>query len=555
MRWKRLCVWALLTALMTGLLPAAPLASADQTAEKHLRVKVLLAEEIRDNAPYKRSGKTYERDWITPEIDGSFAVLYGRTNAFNTYIYPLKTVNGEVTVRLRFPGVSGLTTAYLNGKKLSAASPVTVNLTDAADLRLADGKKCTGVKLIFTTLPVVSLTTVDDVARAGTEGSFLLVDPDYAAHGWQQPQFLCDAVVSRRGQSASQFSEKHPFNVSLMKDGEKWDQRLLGMRKDSDWLLDSAYNDALRMRNRVLMDLWEEIYTLPWSDQLSGANHGRFAEVVINGRYKGIYVLAEKQDRKQLGLKKTGNGPEGLLLKTHKALTKEVSVAGFFSMGDELPGSRVITEWNNVRIKYPKQESVTEDTWRDFYELVRLTVEGSDEEFAEKVGDYIDLKNFALYYVFINAMDVSDNMRKNMTFARYSPLDKLIVVPWDMDASLGRYYSSKKSRVKGWDTNPLFERLIALDVDGFNKRLNGIWITFRDTTLSVDHLMETIEKYYDILKPSGALEREKALYPSFTSYLGSEYSYSFNIEKEMTYIRSFMEKRREWSDEQFKDPY
>lgn len=551
---KRWISALMLLLLLQSFLPAGALA-AENASPSPIRVQVYLAEGIRENVPYSRSGKTYDRDWVKPEIDGSFGVLYAHSDTFNTFMFPIKAQDGAARVYLRFPGADGLTTAYLNGKKLSADAPVTVNLTDVSDLRLANGKKCMGARLMFTTLPVISLTAKGDILRAGTAGSILVVDPDYAGHGWQEPQFQCDAQVSRRGQSAAQFSEKHPFNVSLMKDGEKWDHRLLGMRKDSDWLLDSAYNDALRMRNRVLMEIWDEIYTLPWNESLSGANQGQFVELILNGRYKGIFVLGEKQDRKQLGLKKTGSGPEGLLLKTGKALTKDVSVAGFFSMGDELPGSRAVTEWNNVRIKYPKEENVTADTWKDFYELVKLTVEGSDEEFAEKIGDYIDLKNFALYYVFINAMDVSDNMRKNMVFARYSPLDRLVVVPWDMDASLGRYYSSKKSKEKGWDTNPLFERLIALDVGGFNKRMSGIWMTYKDTSLSVDHVMDKINGYYAMLKASGALEREKALYPSFTSYLGSEFSYTLNFEKEIDYVRRFMEKRRVWSDGHFKDPY
>lgn len=553
-RMKRWACAAVLLALLLNMLPPEALAAGKDTGAG-IRVEVYLAAPMKENAPYNPNGKTYDQDWIKPEIDGSFGVLFAHTDHFNTYIYPLRAAEGAIRAYLRFPEGSELTTAYLNDKKLSADTPVTVKLADESVLRLANGKKCAGVKMMFTTMPVVSLTAYGEIGRSGTPAAFILSDPDYAAHGWQQPQLQCDAQVTRRGQSAAHYSEKHPFNVSLMKDGEKWDHRLLGMRKDSDWLLDSAYNDALRMRNRVLMDLWDEIYTLPWNDALSGAPQGKYVELILNGRYKGIFVLGEKQDRKQLGIKKTGSGPDGLLLKTGKALTKDVSVAGFFSMGDEMPGSRVITEWNNVRIKYPKAENVTADTWRDFYELVRLTVQGSDEEFAEKIGDYIDLKNFALYYVFINAMDVSDNMRKNMVFARYSPLDRLIVVPWDMDASLGRYYSSKKSREKGWDTDPLFERLIALDVDGFCKRMHGIWMTYRDSTLSVDHLMEKINEYYAPLKASGALDREKALYPSFTSYLGSEFRYALNFENEIEYVRRFMEKRRVWSDGHFKDPY
>ena len=558
MRRMILLIWLSLTAALIGaLLPGGACLAAEKKASGagRVKVRVYLAQPMEKNEKYSKTGKTYNRDWIKPQIEGSYPFLYKQTETFNTYFYPVKVTDGVAEARLVFPKSANVTSAHLNGKTLSADKPVTVNLTDVAELRLASGKRCCGVKMMFTSMPVVSVSAKDTIVRSGTAASFILADPDYAAHGWQQAYLKADAVVSRRGKSAAMYGKKHPFNVSLMKDGQKWDQRLLGLRKDSDWLLDSAYSDALRMRNRVLMDIWDEMYQLPWNDKLSGANHGAFVEVFINGRYKGIYVLAEKQDRKQLGLKKTGSGVRSLLIKTGKANTKSTSPAGFFSMGEEEPGASAINEWANVNIKYPKKADVTMDDWTDYYAMTKLVVEGSDREFAEKIGDYIDLKNLALYYVFINAMDVMDNMRKNLTIARYSQLDKFVIVPWDMDASLGRYYSSKKSKEKDLDTNPLFERLIALDVDGFNKRLAGIWMTYKDSLFSIDHLMEKIDGYYRPLKASGALDRERELYPRFTSYLGDEYTYTLNFEKEIAYIKSYMTKHRVWIEEQFKDPY
>ncbi len=547
--------WGCLMLAAVLLLLALPAGRAAEKKENGVKVRVFLASPLEKNQPYTRKGRTYDRDWIRPGMAESYGILYSRTKTYNTYFYPVRAADGAAEVHLTFPASVRLTSAYLNGKALSADRAVTVSLTEVAELRLADEKRCCGVNMMFTTLPVVSITVQDAIVRSGTAATFTLADPDYAAHGWQQPYLTADAVISRRGKSAAMFSQKHPFNLSLMKDGKKWDQRLLGLRKDSDWLLDSAYNDALRLRNRVLMDIWDEIYTLPWNDKLSGANHGNLVELILNGRYKGIFVLAEKQDRQQLGLKKTGSGVDSLLIKTGKANTKSTSPAGFFSMGEEEPGAGALNEWANVEIKYPKIENVTMDCWTDYYAMTKLVVEGSDEEFAEKIGDYIDLKNLALYYVFINAMDVMDNMRKNMVFARYSSLDRFILVPWDMDASLGRYYSSKKSKEKDLDTNPLFQRLIALDVDGFNKRVAGIWNTYKDTLLSIDHVMEKIDGYYAVLKASGAADRERELYPRFTSYLGPEYTYNLNFEREIRYIRQYMEKHRVWIEEQFKDPY
>lgn len=61
------------------------------------------------------------------------------------------------------------------------------------------------------------------------------------------------------------------------------------------------------MRNRLCMDLWNSFSPVPYindePDAINGTR-GKFVEVLVNGKYQGLYCLSEKIDRKQLKLKK-----------------------------------------------------------------------------------------------------------------------------------------------------------------------------------------------------------------------------------------------------------
>ena len=174
------------------------------------------------------------------------------------------------------------------------------------------------------------------------------------------------------------------------------------------------------------------------------------------------------------------------------------------------------------------------------------------EEFAAKITQYADLDNLARYWLFANAVDLTDNMRKNMSFARLDDRDprfnRYILLPWDMDSSLGRLYSSQKSRSQQIISNRLFDRLIAENPNNFRDTLRALWQEFRTGALSVDSIMAHFDHYYSRISECGADQREIGKYPTFTSYVTAKNSYKLNFEAELEYIRSYTERRIVWLD-------
>ena len=205
-------------------------------------------------------------------------------------------------------------------------------------------------------------------------------------------------------------------------------------------------------------------------------------------------------------------------------------------------------------LKYPKPEDLNSDDWTDFYQMTRLVIRGNDAEFAAQIGNYLDLDNLARYYVLVNALGLNDNMRKNMTFVRYSGegrFSQFQLLPWDMDAGFGRTYTSLKRNPEEPYTNRLFKRLIKGNVGGFNELVRQTWNRYRQTTFSVEHVMALFEGYIGRISVCGADQRETALYGKFTSYISDSYEYTLDFQKELAYLRSTLTERWSWCDSYF----
>ena len=117
-----------------------------------------------------------------------------------------------------------------------------------------------------------------------------------------------------------------------------------------------------------------------------------------------------------------------------------------------------------------------------------------------------------------------------------------------MDASLGRYYSSKRSRVRELVYNSLFERLVRENPQDFRALLLSDWQALRDGPLSADSIMGHFQRYYDLIKGSGADQREMAKHPTFKSYVNDAFHFTLDFEDELRYIRRFLENRLKWLD-------
>lgn len=512
-----------------------------------LTVCAALAEEITlvlgENTPtngnkaYVKDSRAYERDLTVPEINGMTAIKASQTGAAVTYLCPVSSRGGDAVID--FPYGGEWTTIEVNGQLLSPGEPVKVALGQDITVQLASKNKRSVLHLQLSTLPLVYVDyTGSDLYANQRPGTMTIYDPDYALHGQSQPETTVEITIGYRGQSSLNY-DKHNYTVHLWQNGEKYKTSLLGLRKDDDWILCGAMNDQLRLRNTVAMELWDEYYTLPWA-KVSGAIDGAFCEVYMRGKYIGLYRLTERLDRKQAEIDKTN----GQIVRSVQSEASGVNLMDFTTLGKKLPGSSEI--WYNMELKYPKPEDMTAGDWDEFYRFLQFVTTAGDEEFAAHIGEYIDIDNFAAYYVYVTAIGATGNMIKNLYFVMNDKAEdpRWLLVPWDVDGSFGRRNDATKREIDIISSNHLFERLARTDAGGFCDLCREKWQQYKDTVFSYDHMMALFQQYYDDLDACGIWQREAAAWPKFKSF-------TLKPQAELAYVYEYMQARWDFVDSFF----
>ena len=369
-----------------------------------------------------------------------------------------------------------------------------------------------------------------------------------------------DSEINIRLRGATSGSApKKSFNIELVKDGESNDAHLLGYRKDDDWILAAEYTDYSRMRNRVLMDLWNSVDDLPYEKdnryQCNGTQ-GEFVEVFINGSYYGLFCFTDKIDRKKLNLKKTKEATEttqeinrGLLWKANW----ECSETYLSKYGEKPDNDSFLWPYVESKKSYGWEQKFPDDTVSQaFFDPICDIIDflnTGNTEFMAKYKDKLYEQNVTDFILFIQVFQLLDNQKKNyyLSVRNYDKEERFLFTLWDLDGSIGRYAGGDET---GTDTKQIawgeklgYHNLIhrfktqKLRPDGYATVMNDRWQYLSTHQLSLQNIRTVMEKYANLFTASGAWEREKARWLS--SYRNSK-KIADTPQQEVEYMMQFL---------------
>lgn len=453
---------------------------------------------------------------------------------------------------------------YINGKETSTKGKCRFQKPDGGRIyRLAlvsNGDTVSRAQVTFTYLPIIEISA-SGLSKQFSAATFRLSDPN----GHDSDSTL--AVKMRYRGDYATFFDKKSFAVKFVdSDGRKQSRQWLDMRDDNYWILDAMAVDRARMRNRVAMDLWNDMSAKPYyaaSERNARTGvRGRLVEVFYNGRYHGVYNFSERIDRKQLQLKRSEGGKvHGCLYKSRQWSTW--TLMGFDRYNQRIAGQRPSgydngsETWDNWEAKYPEPGRKTQTDWKPLYEGIALAGAADDKTFCREVAATFDLPVVRDYYLFIELLHAVDNSGKNMYWAVYdqkkSPM--LTPVPWDLDGTFGRDWDGRKSNciadnnyrrylLNGGMQNALFERLYKLDPDNWNEQLARRYRELRKGVLSPSSLIKRFTAYRDLLRRSGAESRE------VSRWSGSN-GISLDFSEEEEYLKKWIKARVDYLDDQY----
>lgn len=335
--------------------------------------------------------------------------------------------------------------------------------------------------VVFTTMPVIrmdgELSYQDEKNRDVLSGSVCLWSPNDEESGRYSVK-SSNAQWHIRGETSTILPKKS-WKISLKnKAGENKNLSFLGLGEDDDWLLNSMGFDDTKIREKLFMDLWNEMTSKKTYNYLMSS--GEYVEAVINGRYNGIYLLQRRVDEKYLELE-----AEDILLKStyYSAATAQEAYEIIYSSAD-------------AEYTYQQMEGI---------------YTGDD-------CSIVNLDNFLDTNLFLQFSAAQDNVGiKNMyhVLKATSTGYEHYFIPWDTDMSFGLAWCQDEDFFLDHQLtlNSLRNRREILGVlniypDLF-ERMSACWFDLRNNILTQDNILTHINQYMTELVESGSYSRDK----------------------------------------------
>ena len=392
-------------------------------------------------------------------------------------------------------------------------------------------------------------------------------------------------------------TRKVPYNIKL---SEKAD--LFGMGERKSWVLISNYMDRTNMRNKLIYDLSANM-GMTYTDSV-------YVNLVLNGEYMGVYMLCEKIDEelfsgavtdwneliegfaKGIAADRQLSDEEAKLLEDE--LTENLSWLddGYYRKEGEKKKYRLsdyvdmtnVSLTNGFLIEYdgyadeesffttnhgvplkiknmeyiktsPKTFSYVQSYFNDFEDALY-----SDTFYNSKgkhYSDYINVNSFVDYYI-LNAIILNVEFGYKSMFMHMDKEGKLVLGPcWDYDWSSGNPFLGANGEYNKWyndgraGNNHWYHQLY-----GDPWFVNLVQERWQQVRLGIIDMIESMDYYYDYLAPTVEnIEYDKfSKDPYERDFAGRTGGRTFY--DEYLQLKTFLEKRFEWMDEQFnkRDP-
>jgi hypothetical protein len=381
-------------------------------------------------------------------------------------------------------------------------------------------------------------------------------------------QYAFDGFVGikYRGNSSFFNSPKKPYSL------EMWDQPyttdslssaveqgLLGMNPSTDWALLAPYNDKSYIRDVLLFELMRGTQEF--------VPNARYCELIFNGVYHGLYILAERVQR----------GKHRLDIPSNKNKTGKPEECGYHLEvdRDDDPGFRSDKDIRNLlgnrdgsrtrpwyQFKYPKEHNLTAEQ-RDFI-MNRVkefeTVMESDAFNHPENGyaKYIEPQSVA---AFVIAQEISRNVdgyRLSTPLYKYadSKDKRFRMSVWDFNIAFGNADYGWGWSPEGWSYNQTafaapfwFKQMLRDEV--FVDLMKNKWKTLRSGQLKMENIMLKIDSLYSHIQE--AVVRNDYIWDMAGRKVWPNYFLSQTHQEEIAYLKRWIQRRVAWMDDQWSD--
>jgi len=331
-----------------------------------------------------------------------------------------------------------------------------------------------------------------------------------------------NAQLSLRGRSSSDFPKKQ-YKVAFVDDaGQSAPVDLLGMGRESDWVLNGMWIDRAMVRNKLAWDLFNALAKKP-----DHAPESRYAELTINGEYEGVYLLNQTIDHDGSRLDFDDDDGTG---------------ARFIVAADEtgLPSRIQYASW---KIEYPPESKQTAQVRAG----VSAALGAWEKEVvaSRKPFGQMDQDSFVLFVLIEEFMKNNDGYFLSHRVWRGDD-GMLRMVPWDLDLTLGQPYYNDNSLPDTWISyRPTL--VTGSDSTAFRTALAARWAAARADVLATDAVIARIEAQRAVMGP--AIDRNWTRWDITSVDFGGTLYPVTSADQEYDLVEAWVRARLAWMDE------
>ena len=171
------------------------------------------------------------------------------------------------------------------------------------------------------------------------------------------------------------------------------------------------------------------------------------------------------------------------------------------------------SDWAAYNQSYDPKTDLTDAQKQRVIALGRLVSHADDAEFAAKIGDFVDLDDFARYFAVLVWIANYDSLLQNgQNFYTYLHPDtnRMHFIAWDQDFSFGNGRSNYGVSVLSPGGNSRFLTRM-YKVEAFRAKYLALMATFSDRLFLADRFMQQVSEIGPAIRPSIQLEGEEWL--------------------------------------------
>lgn len=373
-----------------------------------------------------------------------------------------------------------------------------------------DGSElCTHLPLVIIDTGGVEIPGIPIVNADGTEIGFtttaqgesmlsasisVMSSDEHNHHPSDDPDLESRILIRARGNSSRYFDKKGYLIRLTNERGDYHSEEMMGMAPHYEWALHGPYLDKSLMRNYMWYNIGGEI--------MDYAPNVRFCEVVLNGKYMGLYVMTEtitdgESCRLDLSEPVDGAAQTGYVLRMDAGSDNPLKNIDTFSVYS-------YRNLQKIDIQYPRTGDLTEER------IDYITQDFSDFEKSLYSYDYdtepyawwndADINSFVDYFI-LNEFTCNYDAGWRSTYIYRDVRGKYKMVIWDFNSACNNYQEDFMSPQRFMMQGIPWYRMLTKD-EHFIESVISRYRHLRTTYLNEDYLINYTNEVTAYLGPA-----------------------------------------------------